>query len=422
LLGLSALAALSAVPLLGAAPALAAPGSLPAAAAGALKPVAAPRIDVAFVLDATGSMGPWIEQARCRIKAVAADLASGDPAPEVRFGLVRFRDTTDKFVTEVVPFTAHIDVMAAALEATEAAGGGDFPEAVLEGLDVALTQLKWSAGDDVVRLIYLVGDAPPQVGPGRPDENAVVERALDAGIVVHSLACGSAKGGAQPYFDRFARHTEGRVFQVVGGGKTCDAAPKAVAGKVPARKPGTTDLGSAVSGSARDYSTAAGVDFTAAHAVAAEPVAALKGAQATGLLGAQVRQVTDAATFADLWAAHGSAVADPVRASVPAFDFEVDQVLVLGGADAGLEVVAVNETHAARQVTVRSASPGARFVRLAASDLPLVVLRADAPALDASDDADLGAWAHDTSAFGRTAVAPVGNTFANAFGIFGAQR
>lgn len=397
--------ALAALAGLSATPALAAPPTSKPAAGAAAGAAAAPRIDVAFVLDATGSMGPWIEQARCRIKAIAADLASGDPAPQVRFGLVRFRDKTDAFVTQVVPFSDRIDEMAAALEATSASGGGDYPEAVLEGLDVALTGLKWSAGDDVVRLIYLVGDAPPQVGPGRPAENDVVARALDAGIVVHSLVCGKGDSPARPHFDRFARYTEGRLFQVVGGGKTCDGVATGAGRKV--AKAGTTDLGSAVSGSARDYSASAGIDFTAARAVEAHPVSALEGVQPTGLLGAQVRQVTDAATFADLWAAHGSLAADPVRAGVPAFDFDAEQVLVLGGADAGLSLVAVNETHAARQVTVRSASPGARFVRLPASELPLVVVQADAPPID-----------EETAHAGPAANLPL----AGPFGLFGAHR
>lgn len=50
----------------------------------------APRIEVAFVMDATGSMGPYIEQARARIGQIAQSLAEGEPKPAVRFALVAF--------------------------------------------------------------------------------------------------------------------------------------------------------------------------------------------------------------------------------------------------------------------------------------------------------------------------------------------
>src|SRR5215470_6378384 len=76
-----------------------------------------PRIEVAFVLDVTGSMEPWIDAARSRIAGIAHDLASGDPQPEVRFALVEFRDKGDAFVTRVHPFSPELAVMQKELDA-----------------------------------------------------------------------------------------------------------------------------------------------------------------------------------------------------------------------------------------------------------------------------------------------------------------
>jgi hypothetical protein len=69
---------------------------------------ARPRIEVAFVLDATGSMGPYIDAARQKIGAIANDLQSGDPRPEVRFALVSFRDRGDEYVTRVRDFSPEL--------------------------------------------------------------------------------------------------------------------------------------------------------------------------------------------------------------------------------------------------------------------------------------------------------------------------
>jgi len=146
--------------------------------AATVRAASPPRIEVAFAIDATGSMGPYIEQARARIGQIAQSLAEGEPKPDIRFALVAFRDKGDEFVTRVKPFTPKLEEMKAYLDATEANGGGDTPEAVLEGLKAALVELSWTPkrskeDENVVRLIYLVGDAPAAAGRRRCPNRAM---------------------------------------------------------------------------------------------------------------------------------------------------------------------------------------------------------------------------------------------------------
>ena len=51
-----------------------------------------PKIDVVFVLDTTGSMGGLIQTAKEKIWSIATTMASAQPAPEIRIGLVAYRD------------------------------------------------------------------------------------------------------------------------------------------------------------------------------------------------------------------------------------------------------------------------------------------------------------------------------------------
>ena len=60
------------------------------------------RIDVVFVLDTTGSMGGLIQAAREKIWSIATTMASAQSAPEIRMGLVAYRDRGDAYVTRVV--------------------------------------------------------------------------------------------------------------------------------------------------------------------------------------------------------------------------------------------------------------------------------------------------------------------------------
>ena len=50
------------------------------------------RMDVVFVLDTTGSMAGLLEGAKQKIWSVANRLADGKPKPEIRMGVLAYRD------------------------------------------------------------------------------------------------------------------------------------------------------------------------------------------------------------------------------------------------------------------------------------------------------------------------------------------
>src|SRR6266403_2193346 len=63
-------------------------------------PHARPRIEVCFALDTTGSMTGLIEGAKQKIWSIANEMVSAKPTPELRLGLVAFRDRGDDYVTK----------------------------------------------------------------------------------------------------------------------------------------------------------------------------------------------------------------------------------------------------------------------------------------------------------------------------------
>ncbi|MGA2640709.1 MAG: VWA domain-containing protein, partial [Spirochaetia bacterium] len=66
---------------------------------------ARPRVEVAFVLDSTGSMGGLIEGAKQKIWSIANGIIAQKPTPEVRIGLVTYRDRGDEYVTKKFDLT-----------------------------------------------------------------------------------------------------------------------------------------------------------------------------------------------------------------------------------------------------------------------------------------------------------------------------
>jgi Mg-chelatase subunit ChlD len=316
-----------------------------------------PRIEVAFVLDATGSMGGYIDEARSRIKDIADGLASGTPKPELRFALVSFRDKGDEYVTRLDRFTGKIDEIKGALDRTKAGGGGDMPESVLEGLAVAIRQLDWSATDGhVIKLIYLVGDAPAHHYEDSPSEKGLAAEARKKGIVIHTIVCGRGMGpDGLATWDQLARLTEGRTLKLSDGARAAVARTGAAPGAP------TTTLAAGIGSTTKAYSASVGIDYGSSPVVATTPLPVAT-PDRSGLVGAQVRWIDDPLAWSDLWAAHVSVLPDAARTTPPAVDFAKSHVLVIGGADAGLELESMHATSSGNAATLRPAAPGVRFV------------------------------------------------------------
>ena len=186
-----------------------------AAAGGGPDPVA---LDVMFLLDATGSMGDEIGRLKDTIDAVAAQVGGFDSKPDVRFAMTLYRDQGDMFVTSTFDFTSDIAAFRAALNDVVADGGGDYPEALEEGLASALSEPSWREPASTLQLVFLVADAPPhidrQVSVAYPV--AIVD-AISRGIKVFPIASSESDDQAEAAFREIAAGTGARfVFLSYG--------------------------------------------------------------------------------------------------------------------------------------------------------------------------------------------------------------
>ena len=151
-----------------------------------------PRVEVAFVLDTTGSMSGLIEGAKRKIWSIARQVGEGRPRPELRIALVGYRDVGDAYVTRIHPFTSDMDEVYQSLSAFRAEGGGDTPEHVSAALRDAVERLQWSSRGPVVKVVFLVGDAPPHTDyQDGADYRRHVAAARERGIVVDAIQCGA---------------------------------------------------------------------------------------------------------------------------------------------------------------------------------------------------------------------------------------
>ncbi|MEN8106666.1 MAG: vWA domain-containing protein [Pseudomonadota bacterium] len=184
------------------------------------------RIDVVFVLDTTGSMGGLIQAAREKIWSIATTMASAQSAPEIRMGLVAYRDRGDTYVTRVVDLSSDLDSMYATLMDFQASGGGDGPESVNQALHDAVNKISWSQDTGTYKVVFLVGDAPPHMDYQNDVKYPVtLSAATEKGIVVNAIQCGRASG-TTPAWQQIARLGDGHYFQVEqAGGAVAIATP-----------------------------------------------------------------------------------------------------------------------------------------------------------------------------------------------------
>jgi hypothetical protein len=179
-----------------------------------------PVVEVAFVLDTTGSMGPLIEGAKRKIWSIATAIVDENPAAEVRMGLVAYRDIGDDYVTKTFDLTTDIQDLYANLLELRARGGGDWAESVNEALHVAVTNLAWTQGADICRIVFLVGDAPPHMNYAQDTKYPEVVRiARERGITVNAVQAGSARD-TERVWREIAQRGDGRYIPIPqDGGK-----------------------------------------------------------------------------------------------------------------------------------------------------------------------------------------------------------
>ena len=120
------------------------------------------RMDVAFVVDTTGSMKDDIQAVKDSLSEIVNHITARTKDLEIRFGVVSYRDhpPQDKsYVTRVYDFADNVKRVKKIIAELRPSEGGDTPEAVADGLYDARTKLSWEK--DSYKVMLLVGDAPP---------------------------------------------------------------------------------------------------------------------------------------------------------------------------------------------------------------------------------------------------------------------
>jgi hypothetical protein len=114
-------------------------------------------LDLVLVIDTTESMQFVIDEVKARAAALVRAIQR--MVPTSRVGIVVYRDQGDEYVVKWTDLSFRTDKLEQFLSNISAAGGGDWEEAVLEGLEAAVDELSWRKSSK--KIIILIGGSPP---------------------------------------------------------------------------------------------------------------------------------------------------------------------------------------------------------------------------------------------------------------------
>jgi len=167
------------------------------------------QVDIAFVVDATGSMGDEITYLKAELNDVIQRVKDEMPDTRINLGSVFYRDTGDKYLTRKSDFSTDISQTINFIKTQNADGGGDYPEAVEDALDAALNQLRWSE-ESTSRLLFLALDAPPHTSEVvNKKMEKLTKLAAEKGVRIIPIACSGIKKPTEYLMRAMALATNG---------------------------------------------------------------------------------------------------------------------------------------------------------------------------------------------------------------------
>ena len=173
-------------------------------------------IQVALLLDTSGSMEGLIEQAKSQLWQILNNLGQAERnghGPKIEIALYQYGNddvsAEEAYIQQLLPFTSDVDAVSAALFRLRTNGGEEYCGAAIK---TALQDLGWSDGKDHLRLLFIAGNEGFDQGPTAFQK--ACRLAKQRGVVVNTIFCGEALHGIQLGWQQGALMTGGHYSNI----------------------------------------------------------------------------------------------------------------------------------------------------------------------------------------------------------------
>jgi len=183
---------------------------------GSYGEIAEPKIQVAILLDTSGSMQGLIDQARQQVWTMVSELATtkyNGIAPTFELSLYEYgKETLEEgshWIRQILPLTTDLDAISEELFALRTDGGNEYCGAVIKQ---SLIDLRWSTNHNDLKIIFIAGNEAFTQGP--VDYKISCKSAIERGIIVNTIFCGNEKEGVRSGWKDGADLSDGKFLTI----------------------------------------------------------------------------------------------------------------------------------------------------------------------------------------------------------------
>lgn len=192
-------------------------GSLFAAEeAKAASDVEAPLIQIAILLDTSGSMSGLINQAKTQLWKIVNEFATAKKdgrRPVLQVALYEYGNNgipkNRGYIRMILPLTDNLDKVSEELFALRTNGGSEYCGRVIKE---AAEKLTWSESGGDLKAIFIAGNEP--FTQGDVDYRKACKAAIEKGIVVNTIHCGRYKTGVDTGWKDGALLADGKYMNI----------------------------------------------------------------------------------------------------------------------------------------------------------------------------------------------------------------
>lgn len=172
-------------------------------------------IQVAILLDTSGSMDGLIEQAKSRLWNIVNTLTTlkyDGKSPKIEIALYEYgNDGIDNrnWIRKVTPLTQDLDLISEKLFALRTNGGTEYCGAVIKS---ATNELDWNGNNKSMKLIYIAGNE--EFNQEGINYKEAISDAKKKNIFVNTIFCGNREEGIRTFWQNGAELGGGKYFNI----------------------------------------------------------------------------------------------------------------------------------------------------------------------------------------------------------------
>lgn len=174
-------------------------------------------IQLAILLDTSGSMNGLLNQARTHIWKIVNELTlarQNGKLPKIEIALYEYgmgNPTESKdYMRQVLPLTDDLDAISEALFALKTSGSEEYCGTVIKR---AVNELKWNTSDkNALKMIFIAGNE--EFDQGDVDPGTAIKEALAKGITVNTIYCGQSGDRVAPGWSAGSKQGDGSFVSI----------------------------------------------------------------------------------------------------------------------------------------------------------------------------------------------------------------